>query len=166
MRKSKRRLWIIGAAAVVLTGAAGLASLALRDTMVFFYAPSDIAESPPAPGQHIRVGGLVVEGSVDRPAEGGANFSVTDGGADLRVIYRGSLPDLFREGQGIVAEGSFDGEGVFHASTVLAKHDETYMPPEVADALRENGMWEEPGAARSSGYEYRPPQPETSGEGS
>lgn len=155
MRKARRRLWIIAAAAVVLAGAAGLASLALRDAMVFFYAPGDIAEAPPEPGQRIRVGGLVVDGSVERPAAGGANFSVTDGRADLRIIYAGSLPDLFREGQGIVAEGSFDDRGVFVARTVLAKHDESYMPPEVAEALRAGGLWEE-GQTRTSGYEYRP----------
>ncbi|TGY89972.1 cytochrome c maturation protein CcmE [Marinicauda algicola] len=156
MRKARRRLWIIAAAAIVLAGAGALASLALRDAMVFFYAPGDIAENPPQAGQHIRVGGLVVEGSVERPAEGGANFAVTDGRADLRIVYRGSLPDLFREGQGIVAEGSFGEDGVFVADTVLAKHDESYMPPEVADALKESGLWEESGRARSSGYEYRP----------
>lgn len=156
MRKARRRLWIIAAAAIVLAGAGGLASLALRDAMVFFYAPGDIASDPPQAGQHVRVGGLVVEGSVERPAAGGANFSVTDGRADLRIVYSGSLPDLFREGQGIVAEGSFDEAGVFRARTVLAKHDESYMPPEVANALKESGMWEEGEAARSSGYEYRP----------
>lgn len=161
MRKVHRRLWIIAAAAIVLAGAGGLASLALRDAMVFFYSPGDIAESRPQAGQYIRVGGLVVEGSVERPAEGGAMFSVTDGRADLRMVYAGALPDLFREGQGIVAEGSFEVSGVFRAQTVLAKHDESYMPPEVANALKESGMWEEGQPARSSGYEYRPP----SGEG-
>lgn len=160
MRKARRRLWIIAAAALVLAAAGGLASLALRDAMVFFYAPGEIAENPPQAGQHVRVGGLVVEGSVERPAAGGANFSVTDGRADLRILYSGSLPDLFREGQGIVAEGSFDEAGVFRAETVLAKHDESYMPPEVANALKESGLWEEDGAARSSGYEYRPPADE------
>lgn len=164
MRKARRRLWIIAAAAVVLAGAAGLASLALRDAMVFFYAPGDIAEAPPEAGQRIRVGGLVIEGSVERPAAGGANFSVTDGRADLRIVYAGSLPDLFREGQGIVAEGSFNEEGVFIAQTVLAKHDESYMPPEVADALREGGLWEGDGP-RSSGYEYRPSQSADEGTG-
>lgn len=160
MRKAKRRLWIIAAAGLVLAGAAGLASLALRDAMVFFYAPGEIAENPPEAGQHIRVGGLVVEGSVERPAAGGANFAVTDGRADLRIVYHGSLPDLFREGQGIVAEGSFDQAGVFRAETVLAKHDESYMPPEVADALKESGMWQHGEGAQSSGFEYRPETPD------
>ena len=143
MRKARRRLWIVAAAASVLAVAGGLAATALRDAMVFFYSPAQVAEAPPAPGERVRVGGLVVEGSVERPSDGGAHFSVTDGAAEVRIIYAGSLPDLFREGQGIVAQGAFDEAGLFQASTVLAKHDESYMPPEVADALREQGVWRE-----------------------
>lgn len=147
MIKARRRLWIILAAAVVLVGAAGLAATALRDTMVFFYSPAMVTENPPEPGRNVRVGGLVVDGSIERPATGGADFLITDGSGDLRIRHAGSLPDLFREGQGVVAEGAFDADGVFIASRVLAKHDETYMPPEVAESLRASGL--EPGDAYS-----------------
>ncbi|MEO1037941.1 MAG: cytochrome c maturation protein CcmE [Pseudomonadota bacterium] len=143
MRKARRRLWIVAAAGGVLIIAAALASVALRDAMVFFYSPAQVAEAPPEPGKRVRVGGLVVPGSVERPSLGGANFTVTDGAAQIRILYTGSLPDLFREGQGIVAEGAFDEVGEFQAATVLAKHDETYMPPEVAAALREQGLWQD-----------------------
>ena len=159
MRNAQRRLWITLAAAVVLVGAGTLAMTAMSGAMVFFYSPSMVADNPPAVGQRVRVGGLVLDGSVVRPATGGADFTVTDGGGEIRISYPGSLPDLFREGQGIVAEGSFDAEGLFVADTVLAKHDETYMPPEVAAALRENGLWHD-GEGDHSGYGgpqgYRP----------
>ncbi|XBQ16269.1 MAG: cytochrome c maturation protein CcmE [Oceanicaulis sp.] len=151
MRNAKRRLWMIGAAAVVLVGAGALAATAMRDAMVFFYSPAMVAENPPEIGQRVRVGGLVVDGSVERPSAGGANFTVTDGAGEIRILYAGSLPDLFREGQGIVAEGAFVDGGQFVASTVLAKHDETYMPPEVAQALKESGLWHE-GQGEHSDY--------------
>lgn len=141
MRKAQQRLWVVLGAGVVLAAAAGLALTAMRDAVVFFYSPAMVAENPPAPGQRVRVGGLVVPGSVVRPATGGANFSVTDGVGQIEIVYAGALPDLFREGQGIVAEGVFEPMGGFAADTVLAKHDETYMPPEVAEALRESGLW-------------------------
>lgn len=150
MRKANRRLWITAGAAVVLVAAVALAMSAMSSAMVFFYSPAMVAENPPEPGQRVRVGGLVVDGSVERPAAGGAHFTVTDGAGEIRIEYGGSLPDLFREGQGIVAEGVFDVEGRFTADTVLAKHDETYMPPEVAQALRESGMWHEDGEGHSS----------------
>jgi cytochrome c-type biogenesis protein CcmE len=143
MKKSRQRLFVIGAAASVLVGAATLAGFALSDAAVFFYSPADVAEAPPAPGERVRVGGLVVAGSVLRHAEGGAAFTVTDGAAEVRIDYDGALPDLFREGQGIVAEGAFDSGGLFTAERVLAKHDETYMPPEVAEALKQSGHWQE-----------------------
>lgn len=155
MRKAVRRLWITIAAGVVLAAAAALALTAMRDAMVFFYSPAMVAENPPEPGQRVRVGGLVVDGSVERPARGGANFTVTDGAGDIRILYAGSLPDLFREGQGIVAEGVFGPDLVFTADTVLAKHDESYMPAEVADALRESGMWNE-GEGGGDAPGYRP----------
>ena len=151
MRKANRRLWITAGAAVVLVAAAALAMSAMSSAMVFFYSPAMVAENPPEPGQRVRVGGLVVDGSVERPAAGGANFTVTDGAGEIRIEYAGSLPDLFREGQGIVAEGVFDVSGRFTADTVLAKHDETYMPPEVAQALKDSGMWHEDGVGHS-GY--------------
>ncbi|VXC63983.1 cytochrome c maturation protein CcmE [Oceanicaulis alexandrii] len=157
MRKAQRRLMITLAAGVVLVGAAALAMTAMRDAMVFFYSPAMVAENPPQAGQRVRVGGLVLDGSVERPARGGANFTITDGAGEIRIAYGGSLPDLFREGQGIVAEGAFSPEGQFTADTVLAKHDESYMPPEVAAALRESGMWHEEtgdhsGYGGASGY--------------
>jgi cytochrome c-type biogenesis protein CcmE len=143
VRKAVRRLWITIAAGVVLVAAAALAMTAMRDAMVFFYSPAMVAQNPPDPGQRVRVGGLVVTGSVERPPSGGANFTVTDGDGDIRILYAGSLPDLFREGQGIVAEGIFGADLIFTADTVLAKHDENYMPAEVAAALRESGQWRE-----------------------
>ena len=146
MRKAQQRLWIVLAAGVVLVIAATLAGLALRDAAVFFYSPSDIAESPPEPGTRVRVGGLVVDGSVERLSAGGANFTVTDGAENIRILYSGSLPDIFREGQGIVAEGAFNQDLTFSAQTVLAKHDEDYLSPEVADALKESGYWQDEGA--------------------
>lgn len=142
MRARTQRLIMVGVAAVVLAGAVALALVALRDAIVLFYSPSEVAESQPAIGERIRIGGLVEEGSVQLPDTGGARFTVTDGAATIRVTYDGSLPDLFREGQGVVAEGAFVETGLFEASTVLAKHDETYMPPEVAEALRESGVWQ------------------------
>lgn len=152
MRKANRRLWITAGAAVVLVAAAALAMNAMSSAMVFFYSPAMVAENPPEAGQRVRVGGLVVDGSVERPSTGGANFTVTDGAGEIRISYSGSLPDLFREGQGIVAEGAFDGAGLFTADSVLAKHDENYMPAEVADALKESGMWHEDQTS-SSQYE-------------
>ena len=142
MRRRNQRLWMIGGAAVILVGAVSLALVALNDSIVLFYSPSQVAEAPPEPGMHIRVGGLVETGSVVMPDEGGAIFVLTDGVETIEVHYAGSLPDLFREGQGIVAEGAFLETSVFEASTVLAKHDETYMPAEVANALRETGHWQ------------------------
>jgi cytochrome c-type biogenesis protein CcmE len=151
VRKANRRLWITAGAAVVLVVASALAFNAMSSAMVFFYSPAMVAENPPEAGQRVRVGGLVVDGSVDRPSAGGANFTVTDGAGEIRILYAGSLPDLFREGQGIVAEGRFDEAGVFTADSVLAKHDETYMPAEVANALKESGHWQEDGAS-GAGY--------------
>ncbi|HAQ35446.1 MAG: cytochrome c maturation protein CcmE [Maricaulis sp.] len=142
MRKSRQRLWMVGGAGVVLAAALGLMLLAFGDALVLFYSPSEIAADPPPAGERIRVGGLVEAGSVVRPRSGGAEFTLTDNAATIRVAYAGALPDLFREGQGIVAEGHLMTDGVFDASNVLAKHDETYMPREVADALREQGMWQ------------------------
>ncbi|MEE2527065.1 cytochrome c maturation protein CcmE [Hyphobacterium sp. HN65] len=142
MRARTQRLIMVGVAAIVLAGAIGLALFALRDAIVLFYSPTEVAASPPAIGERIRIGGLVEDGSVELPSSGGARFTVTDGAATIRVSYAGSLPDLFREGQGIVAEGAFVSPELFEASTVLAKHDETYMPPEVEEALRESGVWQ------------------------
>jgi cytochrome c-type biogenesis protein CcmE len=142
MTRKKRRLSLIAAAGMVLALSVGLVLVALRDQIVFFYAPSDVAEKAIAPGTRVRLGGLVAEGSVERGADGTVAFVITDTAAAVPVSYRGILPDLFREGQGVVAEGAFDASGAFSADSVLAKHDETYMPREVADALKEQGRWQ------------------------
>ena len=125
----------------VLGVAVGLVLFALEDSIVFFYSPSDVAEKNIRPGQRIRLGGLVAEGSVKRGKDTTIRFSVTDTAKTISVTYTGVLPDLFREGQGVVTEGKLGGDGVFVADNVLAKHDENYMPPEVAESLRKQGVW-------------------------
>jgi cytochrome c-type biogenesis protein CcmE len=134
---------MIGSAGVVLAIAAALVLFALRDQIVFFYSPTDLAEKGLAPGTRVRIGGLVEEGSVVRNGDGSVRFAVTDTAQTIIVAYRGILPDLFREGQGIVAEGTLAGDGSVTAETVLAKHDENYMPKEVVDALKAQGVWKE-----------------------
>jgi cytochrome c-type biogenesis protein CcmE len=142
MTRRSRRLVMIGAALAVLGVAAALALSALRESIVFFVTPSELAAKSVEPGKRLRIGGLVKEGSLKR--EGlEARFVVTDGAKDLAVVYRGVLPDLFREKQGVVAEGALDPAGLFRADIVLAKHDETYMPKEVSDALKKQGVWRE-----------------------
>ncbi|HXF54118.1 MAG TPA: cytochrome c maturation protein CcmE [Hyphomicrobiaceae bacterium] len=140
MTRRQRRAALIGTGIGVLAVASLLVLFALRDTIVFFHTPSEIAAKNVAPGQRFRLGGLVADGSVKRGAGAEVEFAVTDTLASLRVVYRGVLPDLFREGQGVVAEGRLNDAGVFIADTVLAKHDETYMPPEVAKALKDKGV--------------------------
>ncbi len=140
--KQTRLLAIIGGLAF-LAAAAGLALTALEDNIVFFRAPSELAAEPAQPGLAMRIGGLVREGSVTRDGLE-ARFQVTDLAHHIDVRYEGMLPDLFREGQGVVAEGRFNESGLFVADTVLAKHDETYMPPEVADALEKAGKLNAP----------------------
>lgn len=151
MTRKQRRLTLIGIAGIVLAIAAGLVLYALSDRIVFFNSPSDIRANAPAPGQRIRLGGLVVDGSVVKGVDGSVRFSVTDGAATVPVAYRGILPDLFREGQGVVAEGVLEPGGEFSASTVLAKHDENYMPKEVADALKQQGVWRHAEGAPETG---------------
>ncbi|MFC5067827.1 cytochrome c maturation protein CcmE [Flaviflagellibacter deserti] len=145
MTRKGRRLVLIGVAGVVLAIAMGLVLSALNDTIVFFTGPTQVVEHPPAPGTRLRLGGLVAEGSVLRE---GANvrFGVTDGSKAVTVNYTGLLPDLFREKQGVVVEGTLAADGTFKADSVLAKHDESYMPKEVADALKANGTWKGPGS--------------------
>ena len=143
MSRKQRRLMMIGGAGAVLFAAIGLILFALQDQIVFFNSPSDIAENSVKPGQRIRLGGLVKDDTVIRGEGTEVSFVVTDGGADVQVAYNGILPDLFREGQGVVTEGSLNTDGTFAADTVLAKHDENYMPKEVADALKEQGHWQE-----------------------
>ncbi len=141
MTRRQRRLTLIGIAALVLSLAAALALSALRDSIMFFVTPSELAAKSISPGSRFRLGGLVEQGSVVRDGLS-VHFRVTDGGANLPVTYHGLLPDLFREQQGVVAEGQLDSSGVFIADTVLAKHDERYMPREVADALKKQGHWQ------------------------
>ena len=143
MRLRKRqRLTLIALAGLLLLGATALVLTALRDSMAFFISPSEVAAGAYQPGQRFRLGGLVEAGSVARDAvDATVRFSVTDQVSAVPVTYTGLLPDLFREGQGIVAEGTLRADGVFEATEVLAKHDENYMPPEAAEALKraENG---------------------------
>ncbi len=147
MTRKQRRLYSVTGAMALLSIAAGLVLFAARDTLVYFYSPSEVAEKHPPPGRNFRIGGLVEEGSVVRHADGtNIDFAVTDLQNRILVRYTGLLPDLFREGKGVVAEGKLDASGKFIASSVLAKHDENYMPPEVAGALKKSGRWNEGGA--------------------
>jgi cytochrome c-type biogenesis protein CcmE len=141
MTRRQRRLTLIGIAAIVLSLAAALALSALRDSIMFFVTPSELAAKPIETGSRFRLGGLVEKGSVHKDGLT-VRFRVTDGGSSLPVTYRGLLPDLFREEQGVVTEGKLNASGVFVADTVLAKHDERYMPKEVADALKKQGHWQ------------------------
>ena len=141
MTPKNARATMILAGLGFLALAATLALTALEDNIVFFRAPSELAEKPMAAGVALRVGGLVSEGSVQRDGLD-VRFQITDLAHQVDVRFTGMLPDLFREGQGVVAEGRFDASGIFMADTVLAKHDETYMPPEVADALKASGRWQ------------------------
>jgi len=145
MKPKRRRLYFVGLGLLILSGAAALALTALQDNVVFFYSPTEIADKKIPPGQRVRLGGLVLENSIKKQADGvTAEFGVTDRGKTITVIYKGVLPDLFREAQGVVVQGALRPDGVFVASEVLAKHDENYMPPEVAEALKKQGVWKEP----------------------
>ena len=143
MTRRGRRLALIAAALAVVGAAVGLALYALSDSIVFFYSPSEVAAKAPHPGARLRVGGLVKTGSVVKSAGETVAFVVTDGAHDLSVSYQGLLPDLFREGQGVVAEGVLAAPGQMRAQTILAKHDERYMPREVVEALKKEGRWQE-----------------------
>ncbi|WP_332693562.1 cytochrome c maturation protein CcmE [Devosia sp.] len=138
--RKQKRLALIAGLALVLALATTLVLLALRDQIVFFYSPSDVVAREVAAGQPIRLGGLVKDGSWVRDGQDNS-FVVTDGAADIVAQYTGILPDLFREGQGVVAEGSLGPDGSFIATNVLAKHDENYIPKEVVDALKASGEW-------------------------
>ncbi len=143
MTRKQRRLTMIGLAGVVLAVATGLILYALSDQIVFFNSPSDVVAKGLQPGSRIRLGGLVETGSLVKKADGLVDFAVTDGKATVPVTYQGILPDLFREGQGVVTEGVLAPNGSLAADTVLAKHDERYMPREVVDALKQQGVWQE-----------------------
>ena len=143
MTRKQQRLTLVLSGLATLGVATGLVLYALRDTIVFFYTPSELADKHIGPGERIRLGGLVEKGSLVRTDGTTVKFIVTDTTRALPVVYSGQLPDLFREGQGVVAEGRLDAAGTLIADTVLAKHDERYMPKEVADALKAKGVWKE-----------------------
>ena len=140
-RKAKRLTLIFGALAV-LGLAAALIMFALRDNIVFFYTPTQLAEKHPGPGARLRIGGLVKQGSLVKGESRDVSFVITDNEKELATTYTGLLPDLFREGQGVVADGVLAGDGIFRADSVLAKHDERYMPRDVAEALKKQGVWQ------------------------
>lgn len=150
MTRKQRRLALIGGGLFVLAVAVGLMLNAFRDSIVFFVSPTDVEAQHVGPGTRIRLGGLVKDGSLVHGDNLNVRFEVTDGKTEIPVAYRGVLPDLFREGQGVVAEGAIDGAGVFEADTILAKHDATYMPKEVVDALKKSGHWKDDYAQRAA----------------
>ena len=142
MTRKQRRMGVVAMGLAMLGIAAALVLTALEDSIVFFYSPTDLVEKKAPTGQRLRIGGLVQQGSVKKNSDGvTTEFVVTDTANTVQVSYRGMLPDLFREGQGVVAEGIYQKTGSFRADEVLAKHDENYMPPEVADALKKAGTW-------------------------
>ena len=147
MTRKQKRLSVIAGALAFLGAATALTFYALGQRTSYFYMPSDLAAATVEPGQRIRLGGLVEKGSVARGEGTSVAFAVTDTTSSVKVVYDGILPDLFREEQGVVTEGVIDAGGTFHADSVLAKHDETYMPKEVADSLKEKGVWQEGGGS-------------------
>jgi cytochrome c-type biogenesis protein CcmE len=147
-RTARRRLMIVAAITPILALAVGLSLYAMRDAVVFFYAPAEAKAAHVPTGRTVRIGGLVMAGSVVQQPDGQVRFDITDNAAVVKTVYRGDLPDLFREGQGVVAEGAFEPGGGFRAKTVLAKHDETYMPKEVVESLKARGEWQRDGAPR------------------
>jgi cytochrome c-type biogenesis protein CcmE len=143
--KKQRRIQVIALATVALILSTALIGYGMRDGINFFRSPSQVIAEPPAPNETFRIGGLVTEGSIVRGQGSTVSFSVTDGGATVPVIYSGVLPDLFTENEGMVGTGRYI-NGVFEASEILAKHDEEYMPAEVVDALKEQGIYKDPNA--------------------
>jgi cytochrome c-type biogenesis protein CcmE len=143
MTRKQRRLTLIGVGLAVLALAAALVLSALKESIVFFNSPTDLAEKQFVPGTRIRLGGLVKPGSLMRGDNLLVRFAVTDGKREIVVVYQGIVPDLFREGQGVIAEGALDPQGTFKADTILAKHDERYMPKDVADTLKAQGHWKD-----------------------
>jgi cytochrome c-type biogenesis protein CcmE len=160
MTRKQQRLGLLALAMAALGGATVLVLSAFNDNLVFFYSPSELKAKAVAADRRVRIGGLVAKESLSHGPDGRRiSFHVTDGTSDIAVVYEGLLPDLFREGQGVVAEGTLRADGVFAATTVLAKHDENYMPREVVDALKKSGHWQE-GAGPSP-----QPSPRSRGEG-
>lgn len=148
MTRKQRRLAFVAGALAAIGAAVGLSMFAMRDNIVFFYSPTELAAKEIKPGQRLRIGGLVKEGTLVKGQGRAVTFSVTDTAKDVRVAYDGILPDLFREGQGVVAEGPMGADGILRADNVLAKHDEKYMPREVADALKKQGVWQHEGGKK------------------
>ena len=149
MTRKRRRLYLVLAGMLALGGAVALVLTAFQDNLVFFYSPSDVVQREIPPDRRFRIGGLVQPGSVQKDGMT-TQFEVTDTAHAVKVTFTGMVPDLFREGQGVVAQGRLRADGVFVATEVLAKHDETYMPPEVVDALKRTGNWHEPGTGHKS----------------
>ncbi len=147
MTRKQRRLALIGSRLGVLAIAVALVLGAMRDSIVFFNSPTDLAEKKLNLDARVRLGGLIKPGSLARGDDRQIRFEVTDGHAEIPVSYQGILPDLFREGQGVIAEGRVEPGGTFRADTILAKHDENYMPREVVDSLKKQGRWQESAAA-------------------
>ena len=143
--RKQQRLALVVLALLLVGGATGLVLAALNDKVAFFVTPTDIAKRQLEAGRRFRLGGLVVDGSIQRQADGSVHFAVTDKAQQVEVVYKGLLPDLFRDGQGVVTQGVLGTDGTFEATEVLAKHDENYMPKEVADALKQSGYWNDQG---------------------
>lgn len=152
MTKKQQRTSIILGGLLLLGAIVGLMLFALSENIAYFNSPSDIVERGMVPGERIRLGGMVAEDSVKRGADALITFDVTDFAETASVTYRGLVPDLFREGQGVIVEGSFNNEGLFVADTVLAKHDENYTPPEITDALKRAGDWQGEGEAKGPSH--------------
>ncbi len=148
--RARRRLTLLAVIGPILALAVGLTLWGLRGSISYFYTPAQADAAQPPAGRSVQLGGLVVDGSVLYHSDGRVEFSIRDNLAADRIHYRGDLPDLFREGQGIVATGAFRADGVFEARQVLAKHDETYMPKQVADSLKAQGEWRGEGAPRTA----------------
>ncbi len=152
MTRKRKRLYLVLGGVGTLAVVSGLVLSAMSDNLVFFYSPSELHAKDVPDGRRVRIGGLVENGSVTHEADGGTiEFRVTDGREDVPVTYKGPIPDLFREGQGVVVEGALEPDGNFLAAEVLAKHDENYMPKEVVDALKKAGRWQEGEGAKTAG---------------
>jgi cytochrome c-type biogenesis protein CcmE len=152
MTRKRKRLYLVLGGLGTLAVVSGLVLSAMSDNLVFFYSPSELHSKDVPDGRRVRIGGLVENGSVTHEADGATiAFRVTDGKEDVPVTYKGPIPDLFREGQGVVVEGALTRDGNFSAAEVLAKHDENYMPKEVVDALKKSGRWQEGQGARTAG---------------
>lgn len=156
MTRKQQRLGLLALGMTALAGATTLVLSAFSNNLVFFYSPSDLKAQAISTDRRVRIGGLVEDGSVKRAAGSRIAFRITDGKTDIRVVYHGILPDLFREGQGVVAEGKLEPAGVFDASTILAKHDERYMPREVVEALKKSGHWQEGAATEAAAAPLKP----------